>query len=229
MPVWRTQKLVQWYCLPEDMHCEVPADGPLFSLDRACIDIKDDKLSNKRATHINDDCRPREAIAETVYLANQERAPSPPLVTTPQIANQQYVSQPHDSWPFLSCQTDCLALRIQAVHVSFPTSARRAKQRRPHGWPSIFELPQFAKRPTIVDTCDLICLETQEGVKAGTLRHMETSKLKLGDTVELIAVSTGAVSSIGVEGDEEDKLYRLVMYAHVGSGPVNAQTSEYLG
>ncbi|KAI4959995.1 hypothetical protein J4E86_001614 [Alternaria arbusti] len=57
---------------------------------------------------------------------------------------------------------------------------------------------------------------------------METSKLKLGDTVELIAVSTGAVSSIGVEGDEEDKLYRLVMYAHVGSGPVNAQTSEYL-
>ncbi|KAI4641176.1 hypothetical protein J4E93_008055 [Alternaria ventricosa] len=74
-----------------------------------------------------------------------------------------------------------------------------------------------------------LCLGTQEGLTAGTLRHMEKAKLELGDTVELIAVSTGTVNSTGVEGDEEDKLYRFVMEAFVGSGPVYAETSEYLG
>lgn len=226
MPVWRTQKLVQWYCLPEDMHCQVPADGPLSSLDRACINIKDDKLSNKRATRMNDDCRATEGTADTVSSAAEETALSPPLSTTPHTANPESIFHPHDSWPFLSCQTSCMSLYIEDVHYSLAKLRGRAKR---NGWPSIFKLPQFAEGRTTANACDLICLGTQEGLTAGTLRHMEKRNLQPGDAVELIAVSTGTVNSTGIEGDEEDKLYRLVMKAPVGSGMVYSETSEYLG
>jgi hypothetical protein len=61
------------------------------------------------------------------------------------------------------------------------------------------------------------------------LRNMEEAKLKLGDIVELMAISTGAINSTGVEGDEEDEFYRHEMEAYIGMGPVYAKTSEYLG
>jgi hypothetical protein len=109
------------------------------------------------------------------------------------------------------------------------------------GTPSIFKLPQFAEGPTREETCALICLENWERLPAGTLRriekaglksgdmwellrrHVEEVELKPGDTLELITISTGTINSTGVEGDEDDKLYKLQMY------PPYAKTSEYLG
>lgn len=119
-----------------------------------------------------------------------------------------------------------MSLYIEDVHYSLAKLRGRAKR---NGWPSIFKLPQFAEGRTTANACDLICLGTQEGLTAGTLRHMEKRNLQPGDAVELIAVSTGTVNSTGIEGDEEDKLYRLVMKAPVGSGMVYSETSEYLG
>jgi ankyrin repeat protein len=190
LPVWKTQKLVQWYYLPEDMQCQVPADRPLIPED-----------------------------GSSTLLSSP----------TPLSASPQYVSLPHDSWPFLSCQTSCLSLHIKAVCYSFPASQRRVRARRMAGWGSIFKLPLFAQGPRLQDACDLICLETQEGLSAGVLRHMEKAKLRIGDTVGLIAVSTGTINSTGVEGDEGDKLYKLDMEAYVDNDPVYARTSEYLG
>ncbi|EMD65949.1 hypothetical protein GGP41_010721 [Bipolaris sorokiniana] len=96
-------------------------------------------------------------------------------------------------------------------------------------WGSIFKLPSFAKGPRLQDACDLICLETQERLSSGVLRNVEKNEPKLGDTVELIAISTGTINPTGVEGDEADKLYKLDMEAYEGDGPLYARTSEYLG
>lgn len=96
-------------------------------------------------------------------------------------------------------------------------------------FPSIYKLSNFKNGPTRQDACDLITLENREGLSAGILRHMEKAKLKMGDTVDLIAISTGAVDSAGVEGDQEDKLYRLEMKAYVGYDLIFPATSEYLG
>ena len=41
---------------------------------------------------------------------------------------------------------------------------------------------------------------------------MKEDRPKPGDTVDLIAISTGTINSTGVEGDEDDKLYRLMKY-----------------
>jgi hypothetical protein len=51
----------------------------------------------------------------------------------------------------------------------------------------------------------------------------------LGATLELIAISTGAISSTDVEGDDNNKLYKLDMLAYVGPNLSYAKTSEYLG
>ncbi|KAI4950381.1 hypothetical protein J4E91_004263 [Alternaria rosae] len=97
--------------------------------------------------------------------------------------------------------------------------------------PSIFQLPPFANAPTRKVTCDLICLENQAKLSAGTLRHMkeDAGGLNPGSTVDLIAISTGTINSTGVEGDEEDKLYKLMKYAFVRSGPGDAKSSGSLG
>lgn len=226
--VWRTQKLVQWYSLPEDMHCQVPADRPLRTKDGSSIDYKDDISSSILTTQIGETHYPPAEPAETVHLARQETDPSPPLSSTPLATGPQYSSQPHDTWPFLACETSCLTLHIKAVLYSYPASWRKAMASRP-GYPSIYKLPQFAKGPTLQDACDLICLETQEGLTAGMLRYMEETRLRPGSTVKLIAISTGTINSGGVEGDEEDKFYRLNMEAYVIGGPVYFETSEYLG
>jgi ankyrin repeat protein len=228
MPVWRTQKLVQWYSLPEDMHCQVPADRPLRTKDGSSINYKDDISSSILATQIGETHYPPTEAAETVHLARQETDPSPPLSSTPLATGPQYSSQPHDTWPFLACETSCLTLHIKAVLYSYPASWRNVMAFRP-GYPSIFKLSQFANGPTVANACDLICLENQEGLRAGMLRNMEEAKLKPGDTVELMAISTGAINSTGVEGDEDDEFYRHEMEAYIGMGPVYAKTSEYLG
>jgi len=228
MPVWRTQKLVQWYSLPEDRHCQVPADRPLRTKDGSFIGYKDGVSLSIAGTSIGDNNHPTEEATETVHSACQEVEPSPRLSSTPLGASQQYNSQPHDAWPFLACETPCLTLHIKAVLYSYPASWRNVAAYRP-GYPSIFKLSQFSNGPTVANACDLICLETQEGLRASMLRNMEEAKLHPGDTVELIAMSTGVIGSTGVEGDEEDEFYRHEMEAYVGMGPVYAKTSEYLG
>jgi hypothetical protein len=229
MPVWRTQKLVQWYSLHEDLQCQVPADEPLISPVGASINHENDTMSDIPAIHIGDYDYPTEEIRVPFHSACQETTPPPLLTPTPLGASPRYIPQPHDTWPFLSCQTSCLSLYINAVHVSLPVSSRKGREKR-WGYPSIFELQPFVNGPTLQNACDLICLGNREGFPAGTLRHMDRAELNLGDKVELIAISTGTIDSAGVEGDEDDKLYKLEMEAYVGPrGPVYARTSQYLG
>jgi hypothetical protein len=228
LPIWKIQKLVQWYSLPANLQCQVPADRLLIFDDGASIDHRDHTLSNRPATHTRDNSCPIEENPGIVHSAYQETGITPLLSPTPLSASPQYVSQSHDAWPFLLCQTSCLSLHIKAIFYSFPASYR-AVYKGMRSRPSTFKLPQFAEGSTPRDTCGLICLETQEGLSAGTLRHMEKAELKLGDTVELIAISTGAINSAGVEGDKADKLYKLVMKANVGYGWPWPKTSEYLG
>jgi len=226
LPVWRTQKLVQWYSLPENMQCQVPADRSWVSADGAPIVKKDDKSSNVPSAHIGHHDDPTEGIADAAHSAYRESGPSPLPSHTPPSASLQHLPQRHDMWPILSCQTSCLSLKTRAVHYS---------HHRPFGrkfsmmFPSIYKLSNFKNGPTRQDACDLITLENREGLSAGILRHMEKAKLKMGDTVDLIAISTGAVDSAGVEGDQEDKLYRLEMKAYVGYDLIFPATSEYLG
>ena len=228
IPIWRTQKLVQWYSLPEDMRYPVPADKLLRPEDRSSTNHRNDISSSTLATHMGQDYYPTEEAAETLHSECQESDPSPTPSSTQLDAGPQYISQPHDTWPFISCETSCLTLYIKAVLYSYPASWRYEFAMR-IGYPSIFKLSQFANGPTVADACDLISLENQEGLSAGMLRHMEEAELKQGDTVELIAISTGTINSTGVEGDEEDEFYRHEMEAYVGMGPVYAKTSEYQG
>ena len=190
------------------MHCEIPADRPFISVDGAPIDNKDDISLSISATDVGDSDRYATRSAANVHSTRQETDSSPLLGPVPLGAGPQHVPQPHDTWPFLSCQTTCLSLRIKAVHRSWagPTPGVRSAR------PSIFQLPQFANDLTRKVTCDLICLENKTKLSAGTLRYMKEDRLKPGDTVDLIAISTGTINSTGVEGDEEDKLYRLMKY-----------------
>ena len=224
-PIWRTQKLVQWYTLPEDTHCQVPADKPFISVDEAPMGKENNISLSISATQIGDSNCYATRSAANVQSARQETNSSSLLGPVPLGASPQYVPQPHDTWPFLSCQTTCLSLRIKTVHDSLPTTLQLSMNARP----SIFELPQFANAPTQKGICDLICLENQAGLSAGTLRHMKKDGLKPGDAVDLIAISTGTVNPTGIEGDEGYKLYSLVMDTFVSSGPIYAETSEDLG
>jgi hypothetical protein len=228
--VWETQKLVQWYSLSEDMQYQVPADRlPIFE-DGATVDHRADMLLDRSGDPIEDNLYPTGETADTINLTGLKTDPTSPLSPKPLSASPLYGLQSHDTWPYLLCQTFCLALYIGSVLYGIPVvPVMPPPALRGPPFVSVFNLPYFAEGPTRQDTCDLICLKNEQGLPAGILRHMEQARLMLGDTVVLIAISTGAINSTDVEGDDDDKLYKLDMLAYVGPHLQCAKTSEYLG
>ena len=102
---------------------------------------------------------------------------------------------------------------------------------------SIFKLDQFAKKPVPSEMCHLICLADKKGNPAGVLRHMNRDRVKSGDAIELIALSTGTVHSNdlrsggGYGGLFEENMQPFIDESSGRRGLVNMDTiySEYLG
>jgi hypothetical protein len=102
----------------------------------------------------------------------------------------------HNTWPFLSCMTTRASFTVKTILKAgsnpmmylLPDLRCLAFYTVP-----IFKLSRFANAPEMKDICHLICLEDKSGVPAGMLRHMTDAKVKPGDIVELVAISTGIV------------------------------------
>lgn len=201
---WKTQKLVEWYSLPEEMHCQSRIDCLSTLTDGVPTERQDDILRGiaRRCIHSSQDLENgRSACGCKIPIQN--RGPTPPDT------GQQYVSSPQNTWPFLSCETSRAFLRIEVILRSMPRSQFSMQG-------IVFKLPQFACGPPPFKTCDLICLEDKRGRRAGVLRRMDDTAVNAGDLVELIAVSIGVVNGNDAAGDEADKMYKQPMepYAH---------------
>ncbi|EAT87959.1 hypothetical protein SNOG_04199 [Parastagonospora nodorum SN15] len=98
-----------------------------------------------------------------------------------------------NTWPYLSCLTTRTFLRIKTL---LKADRERASDyqllimRLP-----IFQLPRFSTVSELKDICHLISLEDKHKASAGVLRLMDRAEVKPGDTIELVAISTGTIKA----------------------------------
>ncbi|KAF2818948.1 hypothetical protein CC86DRAFT_308046, partial [Ophiobolus disseminans] len=206
---WRTQGLVQWSILSEDMQQDQRLDEPaLLDTYKGFCTHEDGTLPNgwSRCT---DDFSMLSSRSNGVHFThisdttNRFKHPVPindvPLPT----------AMLHSAWPFLSCKTSRAFFRVGAILKPLTWSEYHAGFKA-----SVFELPQFTCGPAFEDICHVLCLEDEQGRSAGLLRRMDDDKVVLGEKIELIAISSGSVSCVELESAFEERINRVCSYSY---------------
>ncbi|KAH6549949.1 hypothetical protein HBI07_046880 [Parastagonospora nodorum] len=178
LSTWKTHSLVQWYVLSEDMQHRswINPWGAIGSQDSMVYNNSTlaKEWSQKDSKHTS------EAFAHVQNLSHDNAG----ITTYTTLQN---------TWPYLSCLTTRTFLRIKTL---LKADRERASDyqllimRLP-----IFQLPRFSTVSELKDICHLISLEDKHKASAGVLRLMDRAEVKPGDTIELVAISTGTIKA----------------------------------
>lgn len=195
---WRTQSLVKWSVLSEDMQIKQQMTEP--SLWKAFEDLsmeEDAVLPDGWSRHAKSD-------GGDIYFEHT----SVPTIQFKHIVPISNVEPSKSSlqklWPFLSCRTTRNFFIIGAILNPDREDSRGDSLKTIEV--SVFDLDRFLEAPTFKGMCNVICLDDSHGRFAGHLRVMDDALVAIGEQIELIAISSGSVSFRDLKESYEEKV-----------------------
>ena len=205
---WKTQGIVQWSIMSEDMQQELLC-GPLELEQYKDLQKGQDVELPEGWSRLVETSSEALGGSDVVYFVHTSDPTSRFKHPVPIRDAALPTSLGHNNWPFLSCSAGRAFFQVRAV------------LRPAHRWEleaglflSVFDLPEFKFGPAAEDTCDVLCLKDMQGKSAGVLRCMDNSNVEPNEEIELIAISKGSASRTDMESAFEEKVEKYNNYSY---------------
>lgn len=198
-PVWQTYGLVDWYVMSEDMQIKWGIDQ------RRPIPEQETPITENDTIYETRQSQGGEISHTLCHVDLQEPTPIRESSATVQVQNpkldnegKHYSQRIQNDCPYLSCETTHACFIVKAVLKAGARASRGKKASKMMLSAPIVKLSRFSRSPSLMNMCDLICLENDGKNSAGVPCHMTDVVVKAGDVVELVATSTGSVTLAGL-------------------------------